>query len=177
MHQMSAPIQSQTRRTLLFGGIMSALPLWGWAATNPLWLDVQRAGERYRMNLLQSDGYKAAAWMLRDVQADNTVGQPDTHLLLRLALLQRWVAEHYGYCVFDITSGLRMPNTNAATEGAAHQSRHLPGPSLRFRAVDFIPRGVDLSKVHTLALHMPQSGVGLYDEHLHLDVRPQSARW
>ncbi|HEY1059476.1 MAG TPA: DUF882 domain-containing protein [Limnobacter sp.] len=175
---MSAPIQSQTRRHLLLASLVScAMPGLALASVRPLFLDVQRAGERYRMNLLQPDGYKAAAWMLRDVQADNMVGQPDANLLLRLAMLQRWVAEHYGYCVFDITSGLRMPSTNAHTEGAAHQSRHLPGPSLRFRAVDFIPRGVDLSKVHTLALHMPQSGVGLYDEHLHLDVRPQSARW
>lgn len=75
-------------------------------------LDLQRAGQRLRLNLLTAEGYQAAAWMLRDIQAGNRVGWPSPELLAFAAHLQRALTEHHAYTVFTVTSGLRTHTTD-----------------------------------------------------------------
>lgn len=147
------------------------------AVQQPIWLDLQRAGQRLRLDITQTQGMAAAAWLLRDVQANNLVGQPAWPLLLRLAALQELVSQHQRYTVFEITSGLRTPATQRNIEGAAHHSNHLPNGNLQFAAVDFKPRGAQLADVHRLATGLPNVGLGLYSGHIHLDFRSTSARW
>ncbi|WP_370263141.1 D-Ala-D-Ala carboxypeptidase family metallohydrolase [Limnobacter sp.] len=147
------------------------------AAPTPIWLDLQRNKQRLRVNIAEQSGVNAAAWLLRDIRANNTVGRPDWQLLVRMAALQELIAQHHRYCVFDITSGLRTHGTNALTEGAAHHSNHLPDAHNRFCAVDFKPLGLPLDTLHSLANRLPNVGLGLYDSHVHLDHRLRPARW
>ncbi len=140
-------------------------------------LDLQRAGQRLRLNLLSAEGYQAAAWMLRDIQAGNRVGWPSPELLAFAAHLQRALAEHHSYTVFSVTSGLRTQATNRKTEGAAQFSRHLPDSNNQFFAMDIKPMGATLDQLLAMAGRTSFGGVGRYDTHLHLDVRQQPARW
>jgi uncharacterized protein YcbK (DUF882 family) len=142
-----------------------------------LMLDLQRAGQRLRLNLLTAEGYQAAAWMLRDIQAGNRVGWPSPELLAFAAHLQRALTEHHAYTVFTVTSGLRTHTTNRKTEGAAQQSRHLPDSNNQFFAMDIKPMGATLDQLLAMASRTSFGGVGRYDTHLHLDVRQQPARW
>ncbi|HEX4918655.1 MAG TPA: hypothetical protein VFV43_12215, partial [Limnobacter sp.] len=134
--------------SMALGGVGALLPGFALASNRPIWLDLQRKQQRLRINLAEDDGYAAAAWMLRDIRQNNTIGVPDWQLLIRLAALQQSIFEHRKYSVFEITSGLRTSASNEATEGAAHHSNHLPDAGLRFSAVDFRPLGLPLEDLH-----------------------------
>ncbi len=172
---------SSSRRSVILAGLgASLLPCAGHTlASKPqkLFLDLQRDGQRVRLDVLSPQGYKAAAWMLRDIKAGNKTGWPSINLLVWAAQLQQAANEHHQYTVFAVTSGLRTPQTNRSTEGAAQNSLHLPDTNNQFHAMDFKPIGATLDQLQALTQGRKAGGVGRYDSHLHLDVRTSSARW
>jgi uncharacterized protein YcbK (DUF882 family) len=72
-----------------------------------------------------------------------------------------------------INCGCRCPQHNADV-GGVKNSQHLYGI-----AADIVVQGATPSQVyHWLDNHSPQGlGVGLYRSFVHVDVRPQRARW
>lgn len=74
-----------------------------------------------------------------------------------------------------VTSGFRCEKHNAAVGGQA-RSWHLlfaTDVTLRDTPVDTAV----LKELYRLADTVGFGGVGLYDEHVHLDLRPEPARW
>lgn len=125
----------------------------------PLWL--RRSDEAFRIDVSTVSGYKAAQWALRDIQADK-IGSPDIKLLIALSKAQTALASLSLHSRFDITSGLRMPETNNKTEGAALASLHLPDRNNFFRAIDFRARGFDAVFTAKLMGMVGMGGIGLY---------------
>ncbi|MCR2747612.1 YcbK family protein [Limnobacter parvus] len=181
MHKVGAKSDFGLRRKLLAAFCTGALlPKLSWAgapASSPLLLDLQRDGQRVRVNVLTPEGYRAAAWMLRDIKAGNVIGWPSLTLLVWAAQLQEALNTHHAYTVFAVTSGLRTQQTNRRIEGAAQHSLHLPDANNQFHAMDFKPLGATLDQLELIATQMPAGGVGRYSSHLHLDVRNSPARW
>lgn len=140
-------------------------------------LDIQRADQRFRVDLSTKQGYQIAAWLLRDIKANNQMAWPSMSLLLWASHLQQALAQMHSYTVFEITSGLRTQATNQSTEGAARYSRHLPDQYNRFYAMDIKPLGGSLDLLEGIAVQNSMGGIGRYETHLHLDVRKQAARW
>lgn len=135
----------------------------------PLWL--RRGKDEHRFDAAQQDGYKAAMWLLRDVRA-GAYGLPHPRLLYLASWAQSWLAAHSIHAVFDVTSGLRLPATNAAIEGAAQASLHLPTPDWYFFAFDFRARGLDAEYTAMLMRAVGMGGVGIYwkRDFVHADV-------
>jgi uncharacterized protein YcbK (DUF882 family) len=76
-----------------------------------------------------------------------------------------------------ISSGFRTQRTNAAV-GGADLSRHLyhafpTSPAADFRA----RRGSVADWAREAEKHMAAGGLGVYDGHLHADLRPIRSRW
>lgn len=164
------------RRMLLGASALCALPSVALAGQTAV-LDLQRADQRFRLDVSTKQGYQTAAWLLRDIKANNQMAWPSMNLLLWASYLQQALAVMHRYTVFEITSGLRTPATNQSTEGAAQQSRHLPDQNNRFYAMDIKPLGASLDQLVSLADQTTQGGIGRYESHLHLDVRQHAARW
>jgi len=141
----------------------------GGPARLPTILWVRRARDEAQIDYSTEEGYRAIAWMLRDVQAD-VIGLPHERLLDQWAWMQAWLAA-YGYHVrFDIHSGLRTPATNRSTEGAALASYHLPDTQGVFRAGDI--------STPTIPWLSQQGGVGFYTrDFIHTDVRGYPVSW
>lgn len=183
MQEVNPPTAQGLERRALLLGASAAVMLPGVALSSPathvvpLTLDLQRAGQRVRLDVMTAEGYKAAAWMLRDIQANNQVGWPSPNLLVYAAHLQRALAQYHAYTVFHVTSGLRTRETNRRTEGAAQHSLHLPDANNQFHAMDLKPVGATLDQLARLAGSTSFGGVGRYESHLHLDVRTNPARW
>lgn len=170
-----------TRREFLKAFSLSAASLasgaaFGQNAPEPYLLDMQRGKDRYLIDLRTNEGLKAAAWLLRDVQA-GVIGVPNLDTLRLAAWTQATAAAYGQYIVLKANSGLRMPRTNARTEKAAHQSRHLPDAYLRFSAIDVDPIGMHLDAYGKLVAHPKFGGVGWYDTHIHFDRRERPAYW
>lgn len=141
----------------------------------PTALDLQRGSNRYQIDIATPYGYNAAAWLLRDVQA-NFVGLPNIDTLRLLAWAQAYIAAYGRHTVFIATSGARLISTNSHTEGAAQNSLHIPNPHREFTAVDLSPDNLDLSILGEI-MKMPRfGGVGLYKTHVHVD-RGRYAIW
>jgi uncharacterized protein YcbK (DUF882 family) len=72
-----------------------------------------------------------------------------------------------------ITSGLRCEAHNTAV-GGAQNSQHLSG-----KAADIKVIGLDPETVYTYLdnKYFDKYGIGLYKSWVHLDVRPEKARW
>jgi len=71
-----------------------------------------------------------------------------------------------------IHSGHRCPEHNAAV-GGSENSLHLVG-----RAADFSIAGLDLGDVFDWCYdNLPCTGLGIYDDFIHLDSRGYHARW
>lgn len=172
---------SPSRRSLILAGLGTCvLPISSHAVAGKpqkLFLDLQRHDQRVRVDVLSPEGYKAAAWMLRDIKAGNKTAWPSINLLAWAARLQQAAIEHHQYTVFEVTSGLRIPQTNRSIEGAAQHSLHLPDANNQFFAMDFKPIGATLDQLQALTRGRKSGGVGRYDSHLHLDVRTSMARW
>jgi uncharacterized protein YcbK (DUF882 family) len=104
---------------------------------------------------------------LRDYRSDK-VYPIATHLLDLLYQLGRRLDTD---CQFELTSGYRSPETNAALHeldsGVAANSLHMKG-----QAVDITLPGRPLRNVYEAALAMRMGGVGYYpdDDFLHVDI-------
>jgi uncharacterized protein YcbK (DUF882 family) len=106
---------------------------------------------------------------LRDYRTDE-VYPISTKLLDILYQLGR---ELHTDCAFELTSGYRSPETNAALHeldsGVASNSLHMKG-----MAADISVPGRELRDVREMALSMRMGGVGYYpdpdDDFIHLDV-------
>ncbi len=72
-----------------------------------------------------------------------------------------------------ITSGYRTPETNKAV-GGAPESTHMLG-----RALDIIipPGQMDAAVRAAERFFGDSGGIGIYPRHLHIDDRPEKARW
>lgn len=142
----------------------------GWSGGWPLWL--ARAGEAFYFDARTRYGYEVARYLLRDIAAGGVRGYPDGWLLRALSQMQVWWAQYGHHVRLDVTSGLRMPQTNARIEGAARASMHLPAAHGWFRAVDFRPGRVDIVRAAQWARAAGIGGIGLYLERdfLHADT-------
>lgn len=133
-----------------------------------LWL--RRGGEEQQFDYSTQEGYRTAAYLLRDVQA-RLQGHPDWRMLQTLSWMQTWLAMHGHHVRFDALSGMRTPATNNRTENAAQNSYHLPDGRGIFRAIDFRTSSIPSDYLGRLAAMLQQGGVGFYQrEFLHIDT-------
>lgn len=82
-------------------------------------------------NKVNMEGYKIAAYLLRDVHQNQMIGI-DLRLLDLMCAVQAWLIYYGVKSPLLIHSGFRTSKTNQGLEGAAKNSMHLYG-----RAVDF----------------------------------------
>lgn len=141
----------------------------------PLWM--RRGKEEYRFDAATQEGFAAARYLLRDIRGGGVQGYPHLNLLQSLSTAQSWFAMYGVHSLFDATSGLRLPHTNAGTEGAARASFHLPTKEGWFFAADFVPKKVDLVQASGWLRAAGIGGIGLYVERgfIHADVGPNRA--
>ncbi|MEW6204961.1 MAG: D-Ala-D-Ala carboxypeptidase family metallohydrolase [Pseudomonadota bacterium] len=149
---------------------------WATLAPNYTLLDIQRGPDRFQIDFSTAEGYKTAAWLLRDVRA-NRVGVPNIEMLQLAAWAQVVLAEHHAYTVFEVTSGLRTHHTNSIIEGAARHSRHLPDENGQFYAMDIKPFGVNIDQLAKILQYPAFGGVGVYRSHVHFDIRDHATQW
>jgi len=149
-----------------------------WATQSPSYtlLDIQRGPDRFQIDFSTPEGYRTAAWMLRDIRA-NRVGVPNIEMLQLAAWAQIVLAEHHAYTVFEVTSGLRTHHTNSIIEGATRHSRHLPDESGQFYAMDIKPIGVNIDQLAKILQYPAFGGVGVYRSHVHFDIRDYATQW
>lgn len=141
-----------------------------------IWL--KRDDSELRLNYLDRSGnldsqhYKAACWILRDVQA-NQIGYVSLRLLETVAWMQAYLAQQSIHAPFHVHSGLRTPATNKKSEGAK-ASMHLPDERNFFRAMDISMPGVDSKFLAALAAYAQQGGLGFYPgrDFIHVDTGP-----
>lgn len=150
--------------------------LYSYMGSSPYMLDLQRAGERYQIDLRYPNGVAIAAYMLRDIKA-NRQGYPNLDLLKLAAWSQAWLAAQKSYTLLHVNSGLRTFRTNSSIEGAARNSRHLPDHRGIFYAMDVKPEGVDRKFFGDLIAQPKFGGVGWYSTHVHFDIRDKVAYW
>jgi uncharacterized protein YcbK (DUF882 family) len=159
----AAPTQIVRGESTVGGWSLEGLP------SMPLWM--RRGKDTYQFDAASPDGYRAAMWLLRDVQAGR-MGYPHPKLLEILSFAQSWLAANSFHSLFDATSGLRVRATNNRTEGAAQSSLHLPTPEGWFFATDFRAQGLDAPYTAKLMELVGMGGVGLYwqRDFVHADV-------
>jgi uncharacterized protein YcbK (DUF882 family) len=133
-----------------------------------LWLE--RRGEAFLLDFATQQGYDAARYLLRDVQA-HQIGYPSAPLLFALARTQAAFAAADVHRPYVVVSGMRVRATNDRTEGAARQSEHLPNAQGIFNAADVKLWKVSPDLVGRVALQEGAHGVGFYSgkEFTHID--------
>lgn len=115
---------------------------------------------------VNEEGYKVAAYLLRDVKQNQMIGM-DIKLLDLMCAVQAWL-NYYGInSPLLINSGYRTSKTNGSLEGAAKNSMHLYG-----RAVDFTIPNVNPMVVAKIAAQFKAGGIGIYPSRnfIHLDT-------
>lgn len=146
-------------------GFGTALSMYGpralLAADVPPYINIRRGGEGGLLDVSTTSGRAWLSYLLRDVQA-NLLGIPHPNLVRLLCWEHAFFAGYGINAVFNATSGLRHPRTNARTEGAAKDSQHLPDPHGVFKAVDGHIPGVPVEYLGRLASYASQGGVGFY---------------
>ena len=147
-----------------------ASPSGFWSLPRELWLKRAATGEVVRATYwydgkLNVQGYDRICWALRDVRANQAV-QMSVTLLDVLRGLQGWLSSHQADRPLITHSGYRSPSTNAATEGAAHNSLHTQA-----RAWDGHIEGVSVDSVARFGAYLAGGGVGFYasKSFVHLD--------
>jgi len=140
-----------------------------------LWL--KRGADEGHIDYSTQEGYRAVAWLMRDVRA-GVVGNPDWRLLQQWSWMQAWLASYGHHARFDVHSGLRTKGTNDYFEGA-RASFHLPDEQMVFRAGDFSTPAAPSEYMGRLAYLSQQGGVGFYQTHefTHTDVRGKVVVW
>lgn len=90
-------------------------------------------------------------------------------LVLKLDQLQKQLKGS-----FTITSGYRTMEEEMSLAGGVKHSQHLTG-----KAVDITRTGYKETpeQVEKIARSLGFTGIGFYDDHLHLDVRSGTAKW
>ena len=92
-----------------------------------------------------------------------------------LVLALQWLRDRTGKPIV-VMSGYRCPeHNNAIGVGASAESQHLFG-----KAVDIQCSGETPEDLAKFAEHIPYfrtGGIGIYDHHVHVDVREGAARW
>lgn len=138
---------------------------------NPLWL--RRGNDILAFDCSTEQGYRAACWLLRDVQAGVT-GFASPRLLQGLSWMQSWLAVQGYHAPIVAHSGLRTRSTNNKTEGAALGSRHLPDQYHQFHATDWHIDGIGSEYLGRLAAMTRTGGVGFYNARnfVHTDDGP-----
>ena len=181
MHAPGYSVNMNRRQFL--AGVSSAmlvthLDKLAWATQSPSYtlLDVQRGSDRFQIDFSTQEGFRTAAWLLRDIRA-NRVGIPNIEMLQLAAWAQVVLAEHHAYTVFEVTSGLRTQQTNSVVEGAARNSRHLPDANGQFFAMDIKPVGVNIDQLAKILQYPAFGGVGIYHSHVHFDIREKAVTW
>lgn len=114
------------------------------------------------------DAYAQLCWILRDIQANQSV-QMDTTLIAILDWTQQFLAR-YGYTEpLHVLSGFRTMETNRRTKGASTKSQHLYG-----KAVDFRVPGLSTEYLGRLMAWLSKGGVGVYSRNgfVHVDTGP-----
>jgi uncharacterized protein YcbK (DUF882 family) len=102
------------------------------------------------------DEYLHLCWILRDLQADRVFAM-DRSLLDTLAGLQAWLRHSGVDAPIEVHSGYRTRRTNAATEGAALNSRHVVG-----QAADISVSGVSNVRLAGMSSVLGRGGTGFY---------------
>lgn len=114
---------------------------------------------------IQRAGYDQLCWIMRDVQA-GVHAKMDPRLLDLLCGIQYWL-RYYGHdYLIHLLSGLRTPDTNARTEGAAKNSLHIEGMAADIR----IP-GLLTKTLGFMAKEFGVGGTGFYVDRgfIHVD--------
>ena len=146
------------------------------AGSPPTLLWVRRGADEATIDYSTEEGFRAIAWMLRDIRA-GVVGVPAWRLLQQWSWMQAWLAAYGRHVRFDIHSGLRTKQTNTHYEGAL-ASYHLPDARLVFRAGDFSTPSIPSEYMGRLAYLSQQGGVGFYArDFIHTDVRGHPVAW
>lgn len=132
---------------------------------------LRRGSDQGWVNLDTEAGYQSFRWLLRDVKT-GTVGYPPQFLGYILSWMQTFLRVWGHDLPIEITSGLRLPSTNARTEGAARSSLHIPDRHGYFRAVDVKICGIPGEYTGRLAALAQRGGVGFYGDqgHTHIDI-------
>lgn len=172
----AAPLM--TPRDILASTLQSAQTFTTAGQPVPTILWAKRAGEEARLDFATEEGYRQAAWFLRDKQAGMT-GKPHMRLLQLLAWQQAWLAAYGIHICMNFHSGLRMPWTNQHTENAAKNSYHLPDHEMVFKAADYDTPNVPSNYMGQLARYARQGGVGFYPTSgfTHVDTGPIGRVW
>jgi uncharacterized protein YcbK (DUF882 family) len=102
------------------------------------------------------DEYLHLCWILRDLRADRVFAM-DRSLLDTLAGLQAWLRHSGVDAPIEVHSGYRTRSTNAATEGAALNSRHVVG-----QAADISVSGVSNVRLAGMSSVLGRGGTGFY---------------
>jgi len=146
------------------------------ASAVPTLLWVRRGGDEATIDYSTDEGFRAIAWMMRDVRA-GVIGIPDWRLLQQWSWMQAWLAAYGHHVKFDIHSGLRTKTTNDYNEGVLN-SYHLPDAGMVFRAGDFSAPTIPSEYMGRLAYLSQQGGVGFYTrDFTHTDVRGRVVAW
>lgn len=166
-----------TRRAFLrlTGAAVAALSSPAMAVSQPAisWpLKMRRGKEGYMFDAATREGFAVARYLMRDIRGGNVQGLPHLSILQSLSQSQVWFAAYGVDTVFELTSGLRLPSTNAKTEGASKNSLHMPDKNGWFFAADVRPGTVDIEKAAGWFRLAGLRGIGIYptDDFLHVDV-------
>ena len=112
------------------------------------------------------EGYKVAAYLLRDIHQNKMIGI-DLKLLDLMCAVQAWLIYYGVKSPLLIHSGYRTNKTNQGLEGAAKNSMHLYG-----RAVDFSIPNISSMALAKIAAQFKAGGIGIYTSQnfIHLDT-------
>ncbi|WP_234053730.1 MULTISPECIES: DUF882 domain-containing protein [unclassified Xanthobacter] len=140
----------------------------GWPTA--IWLRRQ-SGEEVFADFRRPDGawltagLSALSWAMRDYRSNAAVAM-NTALIEVLARVQTGLSQVHGSAVpIILQSGYRTPESNAAIEGAARNSRHMMAQAADVRIPPFTPQQVAAAGAVAGA-----GGIGLYATFVHLDV-------
>lgn len=92
------------------------------------------------------------------------------HIQTLAEAMQKLRDDHF-HGVVHITSGYRSERHNAAVGGVG-QSQHLTG-----KGCDFWVEGMTCRQVYDRLTPWWVGGLGYYEDHLHIDLRPFKVRW
>ena len=100
---------------------------------------------------------------------------PALYTHVRLLEEMRTLAE----VAFEVTSGYRCESHNAAVKGAQRSWHLLFATDIRPEngGGEDMPGEDMLRELYRIALRLDFGGIGLYETHLHLDMRPEKVRW